>query len=151
MNGYFRLLRRKLGNRYDNSLIWVRRGHCVSVSWLWGLGRASFVYFVAWHPNTRKGIGRSHNPTHQTPTHRPPNPTPQVLQISLNCLFALYPLVWTLTVDWDRWSLATEMSLFGTLDCAVKLVFTSVLSSLTSAAYDYDCMVRTYGCVRVHV
>ena len=68
-----------------------------------------------------------------------------MLQLSLNGLFALYPLVWTLTVDWDYLPLATEMALFGNLDCATKLVFASVLSSLTAAAYDYDCMVRTWA------
>ncbi len=68
------------------------------------------------------------------------SPQHQVLQVTLNALFALYPLVWLLTVDWDRWSLATEMACFGSLDCAVKLVLTAVLQSLTAGAYDYDCV-----------
>jgi hypothetical protein len=37
MNEYFTLLRRKLRNRYDNSLIWVRRGApCLSRQTLYG-------------------------------------------------------------------------------------------------------------------
>jgi transcriptional regulator with PAS, ATPase and Fis domain len=61
-----------------------------------------------------------------------------ILQTTIYCIFVAYPLVWAVTVELNLLPLATEMWLFANLDISAKLVLTSVLSNMSSAAYDYD-------------